>query len=486
MSEVEHTRSEGGVTLADDGSFVPADGPSDAGNPLAFPDYEDDLARARDASGADEAVVSGSATIGGRAVELAVFEFGFMGGSMGEVAGGRITRALERAADRRVPFVLRTATGGARMQEGMRALAQMPRLAAARLALAEAHQPFVAVLDDPTTGGVLAGIAALADVTIAIAGATIGFAGPRVVESFTGTRLEPDSHTAESAFARGLVDAVVDAGDAAAAVGRVLEVLAQDAASPARAEAPDEGRDQGPADAWTAVEMARSPDRPRAPELLGEMADVAFELRGDRAGNDDAAVRAVLVRLAGRRALGLALDRDHYPKPPAYRKARRCIDLAGRLALPIVTLIDTKGADPSEGSEAGGIAWEIAKTFEALLCAPVPVVSIVTGEGGSGGALAFAAADSLLMLSDSIFSVIAPEQAAQILWRDSSRGPEAARLLKPTARDLVSLGVADRVVPGPLAASSLREALVSELDALAAQDLDYPAARIERWKRREP
>ncbi|MDQ3953231.1 MAG: acetyl-CoA carboxylase carboxyl transferase subunit beta, partial [Actinomycetota bacterium] len=197
-------------TLIDGGSFDSAVPPVEPVDPLGYPSYAEALTRARERSGAPESVHAGAATIAGVPVEVAAFDFSFMGGSMGSSAGESLARALGRAATRRVPFVLRTATGGARMQEGMASLAQMPKIAAARVDLARAGQPFVAVLGHPTTGGVLASLAALADVTIAEEGATIGFAGPRVVEAGTGRPLADDSHTAASASAAGLVDAVVD------------------------------------------------------------------------------------------------------------------------------------------------------------------------------------------------------------------------------------------------------------------------------------
>lgn len=209
------------TNIVDRDTFAPVVDGLTSRDPLRFAGYEDALGNARAKGGVDESVVHGAARIGGVEVELAAFNFGFLGGSMGEVAGERLARAMERAADRRVPFVLRTCTGGARMQEGMRSLLQMPKVVAARIALGIGHQPFIAVLGHPTTGGVLASVAALADVTVAEAGATIGFAGPRVAERFTGEALPEESHTATSAYAAGLVDELVSGGDVHAYVSSV-------------------------------------------------------------------------------------------------------------------------------------------------------------------------------------------------------------------------------------------------------------------------
>ncbi len=469
--------------LADEGSFQPISDGLSSRDPLDYPDYRASLDAAHERAGTDESVVAGPATVGGREVELVSFSFAFMGGSMGEVAGERIARTFERASERGVPVVLETATGGARMQEGMRSLVQMPRVVAARLALAEAHQPLIVVLGNPTTGGVLASVGALADVTIAIAGATIGFAGPRVAARFMDRELDPKSHTATSAFRHGLVDNVISEGDVHSFVAGVLATLSSDDPQPVP-EPAEVVVDNSPL-AWDAVQAARSSDRPSAPELARSASDPHVELRGDRAGAQDPGVFAAVGRVAGRRAVLIALDRDHAPTPAGYRLARRAVKIAERLDLPIVTIVDTRGADPSEDSEASGIAWEIAALFEALLETPVPVLSVVTGEGGSGGALAFATGDVLVAYEDSIFSVIGPEAAAEILWRDGTKGEKAASLLKLTAHDLLGFGIADHLAPAPLEAESFRSLLAYHLDGLVKDGTPNggrAAARRERWR----
>jgi acetyl-CoA carboxylase beta subunit len=469
-------------SVVDEGSFAPV--PSlRSSDPLRYPDYADALKRAEEKSGAQESVVAGPARVEGRDVELAWFVFPFLGGSMGEASGEQLARALERAAERSVPLVLRTATGGARMQEGMCALIQMPKVVTARLSLSRARQPLIAVLGHPTTGGVLASIGALADVTAVEEGATVGFAGPRVAEAFTGETLGGESHTASSAMMNGLVDMVVPADGVRDYVARVLRTLDKD---PVETEAPAEAAlGDEPVDAWGAVQAARGDDRPRTPHVLVAISDASVQLRGDRAGTQDPAIVTSIARVAGRPFVALALDKRFSPGPGGFRKARRCVDIAARLGLPVVTIVDTRGADPSEASEKGGVAWEIARLFEAMLTAPVPVLSIVTGEGGSGGALAFAAADVLLAYESSIFSVIGPELAAEILWRDTSRAPEAARRLRLSARDLLELGIADGVLAEPFDARSLARAVAYHLARLEegpGSMEELVARRQRRWR----
>jgi acetyl-CoA carboxylase carboxyl transferase subunit beta len=474
-------------SVIDHQSFAAAEDDLATTDPLGFPGYPEAAAKAREKTANDESVVAGRATIGGHHVEVAGFDFAFLGGSMGRVAGERMERAMSRAARRRVPFVLVTSTGGARMQEGMLALVQMAKVTIARRELSEANEPFIAVLGNPTTGGVLASVASLADVTIAESNATIGFAGPRVAEAITGEPLPDDSHTAESALANGAIDEICPRSHLRERVTEILEVLVP--SPPAAVEAPSEiGAEGAPAepDAWEVVQGARRSGRPSAPELLQKASEAAVLLRGDRSGGEDPGVRAALVTLAGRRAVALATDRASLPGPAAYRKAIRAIHTATRLDLPVVTLIDMPGADPSARSEAGGIAAAIAGLFDALLAAPVPTVSLVTGEGGSGGALAFAVTDRLIAWDDSFFSVIGPESAATILWRDAKRASEAATALRLTAADLKRLGIADYIVTGPLDATSVKNVLAYHLDAVSTKvpDEERLEARWERWRRK--
>ena len=466
--------------LVDEGSFSPEHDGLESRDPLSYPGYREALQTARNKAGTDESVVAGAATFHGYDIELAAFEFGFMGGSMGEVAGERLARAMERAAERDVPFVLLTASGGARMQEGMRSLIQMPKVLAARFELSRAAVPFIAVLGHPTTGGVLAGIGGLADVTIALEGATIGFAGPRVVETMTGNPVDPvRSHSAASALNAGLVDYVESAEGVKRRLDNALRSLRADEPEDA-ADAPMSDRRM---DAWEAVEAARSEERPSPNLVLGRVATDIVPLRGDRAGGDDTRLLCALARIAGRRTMCMSLAQYASPGAAALRKARRCIEIAERLRLPVVTLIDTPGADPSPESENSGVAWEMSRMFESMLALRTPSIAVVTGEGGSGGALAFAVTDVLLILEDAIFSVIGPEAAAAILWRDSSRAPEAAALLKPTAHDLLDLGIADAVLPS--SPDAVGAAIAHHLARLGSESIDdRAAARRRRWRRR--
>jgi acyl-CoA carboxylase subunit beta len=427
------------------------------GNPLDWDGYDDVLATARGRSGADESVVTGVGIVRagrdapGLPVAVVSSVFDFVGGSMGLATGERVVRAYDRARVERLPVLVIARSGGARMQEGMLALIQMARVADAARRHADAGLLQVAYLRSPTTGGVFASFASLADVVWAEPEALIGFAGPRVVEVVTGEAPPSDSHRAEGALDAGIVDAVLPPETARAQLGLLLAATraphrrTTPEAPPPAVGSCDHGRSP-----WEVVEQARAPDRPSGREWLARVVPARVELSGDRSGGTDPVVVAgVGMTTAGTSTAFVAFDRhtaDGRPRPAGYRTARRLLAIAARLGLPVVTFVDTPGADPSETSEHGGLAGEIARTLAALTAHPAPTVSVVVGEGGSGGALALAATDRLYMLDDAIFSVIAPEGAAAILERDAGQAPALAARLRLTAADTVELGVADGIV----------------------------------------
>jgi len=432
-----------------------------AGDPLEWPGY---------VPPAEESVRTG------RTAHYAFVEgrFDVLGGSMGVAHGEKVVRAYRRAAEERLPMVVLAASGGARMQEGMVALVQMARTASAAVEHAGAGLLSLAVLRSPTTGGVYASYASLTDLRVAEPGATIGFAGPRVVELTTGTPLPSSSHTAESAYEHGLVDALVD--DAAEWIESALGLRETplDLGVVGTLVEPAEG-------AWGEVRRARSRHRLSGLQWSAFLCSSWTDLHGP-----DRVVRAGLATLDGRRLVVVAMDSfagDGRPGPAGFRLAQRAIALAGRLGLPLLTLVDTPGADPGAGSEAEGIAGEIARTFAAMVELPTASVAVCVGEGGSGGALALAHADRFLILEHAVFSVIAPEGAAAILERDAEKAPGLAERLKLTSAELLELGIVDQVVPEP-DPEVLAKAVATALDDAGPGDrLRRIDAASARWLR---
>jgi acetyl-CoA carboxylase carboxyl transferase beta subunit/acetyl-CoA carboxylase carboxyl transferase alpha subunit len=466
------------VRLVDANSFREQDLGLASTDPLHFVDetaYRERLVELRVETGEADALVSGFARLGGHEIAIAALDFGFLGGSMGVVVGEKLVRIAERARERRLPLISISASGGARMQEGMLSLLQMAKTSAAVQRLRESGCPYISILAHPTTGGVFASFANLGDIMLAEPGALIGFAGPRVAEQIIGRKLPEGSHTAEFLYAHGMVDAIVDRREQRAFLVRCLTVLTAPRSGYQRRGHTFRGHRNGPeVAAWDAVQRARGSRRLTSMDYLDRMLDEFVELHGDRSSGDDPAIIAGIGTLDSKAVAVIALERGHLedrerrhdgrPYPEGYRKARRVMELAERLRLPLLTLIDTPGAYPGVESEARGLASELAGSLARMSTLRTPIVSAVIGEGGSGGALALAVADRVLMLDGAIYSVIAPEGAAAILYRDSTRAPEISSKLKLTARELKRLNVVDEIVPEP----------VSEADA----DPDAAAALL--------
>lgn len=477
--------------LADPQSFQPINPTLVSVDPLVFKDrvsYRDRLDRARRETNLNEAVVTGLAKINGRECVLAVFDFAFMGGSMGSVVGEKVTLALEMAADRRLPFISVVASGGARMQEGMLSLVQMGKTTAAAMRLHQAGVPSVTVLTNPTTGGVYASFASQGDFIFAEPGALVGFAGPRVIEQITGESPPVGTHTAEFLLEHGQVDAVADRSRLRGILATLLRLF--DASLPPTGRPPEEPYrpPNAPSDsAWQEVLLARRLDRPTAADYIRRLMPQFIELHGDRVYGDDPAVIAGIGELDGLTVLVIGQERGHGDpgrnggriRPEGFRKAARIMRLAAELRFPLVTFIDTPGAYLDYDSEARGLAGALSRCLANMSVLPVPIVSVVIGEGGSGPALALGVADRILMQEHAVYSVIAPEGAAAIVLRDAARAQEIADALKITAYDCLVLGVVDVLVPEPenganmdpdYAAQLLRGELVNALVELRKRD----------------
>ncbi|MWA15072.1 acetyl-CoA carboxylase [Streptomyces sp. BA2] len=419
--------------------------------PLAWQGYAQSRARAEERTGERESVVCGTATVGGTRAVIVSFEFGFLGGSLGERTGDRLEAAHRHARDHRLPVVSLIATGGSRMQEGMRALVQLQRVARQSELTGAAGLARIAVLRDPTTGGGWATLGAGADLILALPGSQVGFAGSRVRPVDT----DPAAYTAEAQLAAGAIDDVVRPEELREALALRLGLLAAapgavrpltDGSTSAAPDPPGAlGRSDLPATGWEAVSRARAPERPRADAYLDAYFTVRAPLRGDRCGGTDPGMLCGFGRHEGR-TVAYAAQCGTATTPAGYRTAARLVRLAGRLGIPVLTLVDTPGAANGAEAERAGAGAAIADLFAAVATAPVPVTSLVIGEGGSGGALALASPDNLWATPDSYFSVIAPEQAAAILKRGKGEIRSTAEQLRLRPQDLVELGVARGIV----------------------------------------
>jgi acetyl-CoA carboxylase carboxyl transferase alpha subunit/acetyl-CoA carboxylase carboxyl transferase beta subunit len=467
-------------------------------DPLSFADtrpYPQRLAAARAATGMSDAVLCARGTVAGHPLVVVAMDFRFLGGSLGAAVGESIAAAADLCRDQRIPLLLVTASGGARMQEGVISLMQMVKTSQALAELDEAGVLTMALLTDPTYGGVAASFATLPDVILAEPGAHIGFAGPRVIRQTIGQELPEGFQTAEFLAGHGMIDLIVHRALIAPTIARILGAV-----RPA-----DTGREPvtPPAtlvtdpdllprrDTWEVVGRSRHADRPTTLDYASQMMEVFQELHGDRLEADCPAMVAGLGRLDGRPIALIGHQKGHttreraarnfgMPSPAGYRKAARIMRLAEKLRIPVVTLVDTPGAHPGVAAEERGQAWAIAENLRLMSQLTVPVLTVLTGEGGSGGALAIGVADRTLALNNATYSVITPEGCAAILWKTADAAPQAAEALQIDAAGLLRLGVANGVLiePGegahaaPAAATGdlLRTAVTAALDDLATRD----------------
>jgi acetyl-CoA carboxylase carboxyl transferase subunit beta len=461
-------------------------------DPLGFTDrlpYRERLRQAQQRTGLVDAAVTGTATIGGRPVVLAVLDFRFLGGSMGSVVGEKIALAGELALRRRVPLITVTTSGGARMQEGLLSLMQMAKTTGVIARLHAAGVPFLSILSSPVTGGVYASFASLGDIIIAEPGGPIGFAGPRVAAQTAGHEVPDAERDAAALLQHGQLDMVVERPRLRDLVGVLLDQLGSPYQLQLRGSREARLRPEGePISAWQTLQLARHQQRPTAYDYIARLCPTFIELHGDRLYADDPAIICGLADLGGASVVIIGQERGHgaesasrnegRARPEGYRKAIRMIRLAAKFQLPVITFVDTPGADVSLESEQRGLANAIAQCMAALSEVPSPVIAVVIGEGGSGGALALGVANRVLMLEHAVYSVISPEGCAAILFGDATRAEEVAPALHMTAHDGHELGVVDVVVPEPTggahldhsaAAHMLRRMLLPELLALQQQ-----------------
>ena len=475
--------------IADEGSFeewdMDLDGMDGPPDPLQFKGYSEKIKKLREQTGLKEAVVTGRVKINGTQAVIGVCDGRFMMASMGYAVGEKITRAVERATNEKLPVILFTCSGGARMQEGIISLMQMEKTSAALKRHSDAGLLYVTVLTDPTTGGVTASFAMLGDIIIAEPQALIGFAGPRVIEQTIGEKLPEGFQRAEFLLEHGFVDQIVKRENMKPVLGRILkvhdhvhpdcrkgnEVRKSDRTEPVpkagmtEKKAGKKAAEQEPwseksLTAWERVCRSRSKERPVGKDYIDILFEDFVELHGDRYYRDDPAIIGGIAYFQGICVTVIAqakgrttkenLERNFaMPSPEGYRKARRLMKQAEKFHRPVINFVDTPGAFCGMEAEERGQGEAIARNLFELSGLKVPVLSVVIGEGGSGGALALAVADEVWMLENSVYSVLSPEGFASILWKDSSRSVEAAKMMKLTAADLKKLGVIERVFPEP-------------------------------------
>jgi acetyl-CoA carboxylase carboxyl transferase subunit beta len=480
--------------LADGSRFREISKRLSAADPLRFnvdKPYRDRLWEAEQQTGLHDAVVAGEASVDGRRIVLICIDFEFMCGTMGAAFGEKVVRAFDLASKKRLPVIVILASGGARMQEGMFSLMQMAKTTAAVTRHAAAGLLYISVLTNPSFGGPVASFASLADILIAEPEAEIGFAGARVVEGTVGEKISKQARQAEALIEHGLIDMIVHRREQR----KVLSVLLSLVTPRKSVELPPVGRISPlhtTVSAGEAVQLARHHQRPRARDYISRLFTAFVELHGDGAYRDDPAVIGGVADFCGCRVLVIGQQGGSMPFPEGFRKVRRLLKLAGKFRLPVVLFVDTPGAFPGLEAEYRGVARTIAESMATLMTLEVPIISLVIGEGGSGGALALSIADTFLMQENAIFSVISPEGAAAILFQDSGRSQELVSALKLRAKDLFDFDLIDGIVPEPPGGAHLdpdgsaqlvREQILVHLHRLiTAKPKKLVARRAERFR----
>ncbi|WP_370240510.1 carboxyl transferase domain-containing protein [Aeromicrobium sp.] len=437
--------------VLDDGSYTSWDEPVDISHhPEA---YRAELAAAAARAGTDESVLTGRGTVSGRPVAFVVNEFGFLAGSIGTAAAARIASAVRRATAEGLPVLASTSSGGTRMQEGTKAFVQMVEISRALVEHRAAGLPYLVHLRHPTTGGVYASWGSLGHVTVAEPGALVGFLGPKVYEALNGEPFPSGVQVAENLAAKGVIDAVVPAEELPALVDAALGVLVDPPTAPTierRPPVPAGTRADHPV--WDDIERTRDARRAGVRDLLKHGASGTLRLRGTDEGERDDSVLIALTRLDGRPCVLVGQDRtrqsaDTPMGPGALREARRAMHLAESLGLPLVTVIDTPGAELSQRAEEGAIAGEIARCIATLVAMSVPTVSVILGQGCGGGALALLPARTVVAAERGWLSPLPPEGASVIVHGEPSQAARMAAEQEVGALSMLAGGHVHVVVP---------------------------------------
>ena len=486
-------------------------------NPLSFEGYEEKLEATREKTGLTEAVTVGKCRIYGEEAVIGVCDSRFLMGSMGHVVGERITAAVERATKLRLPVFIFCCSGGARMQEGIISLMQMAKTTAAIKKHSDAGLFYCTILTDPTTGGVTASFATVGDVIMAEPGALIGFAGPRVIKQTIGQDLPEGFQRAEFQVEKGFADGIVKREDLRKTIYYLIV-----------ANRPKEGvfrvRRQSEEDkrfmyteilkeltwksrsltAWEKVKAVRQAIRPSAKDYMDYIFDFFVEAKGDRAYGDDQAIMGGIAMLNGQPITVIADMKGNtieecqkrnfgMPLPEGYRKALRLMKQAEKFGRPIVSFVNTAGAYCGIEAEERGQGEAIARNLLEMSALKVPVLCIVIGEGGSGGALATAVGNEVWMMENATYSILSPEGFASILWKDASAAPKASEVMNITSQDLNRLGVVEKIIPefggaNPNTVEAIgeymRDEIVKFLDACEGKDWEsFAEERYNRFRK---
>ena len=449
-------------SLADLGTFKESNRWLTSIDPLSFKtrtSYKKSLFDDQARTGLTEAVITGSCTIDGLSCILIALDFGFMGGSMGSVVGEKISLAFENAAKRKIPVITIITSGGSRIQEGILSLMQMAKTVLASNQLQQKGIPHISVLANPSTGQAYASFANMADIIISEPGAIVGVNPIRSISGDDQKETE-STHTSESHLIHGTLDAVTDRTKLKGVISVLLDLFNKEFTIKRTSSGQITYPTAQPTEAWHSVQIARHNSRPTSMDYMARIMDNFVELHGDRVYGDDPSIVCGLGQIGGQTVVVIGQQRDQTldstdegsnarTMPEGFRKAQRALRIAEKFELPVITLVDTPGANLSSEAEERGLGHAIASTLALISSLTVPTISTIIGEGGSSGALALGIADRVIMLENAIYSAVSPEEAAELIYQDEEKAEEVVGSLRLTARDCMEMEIVDQVVPEP-------------------------------------
>lgn len=449
-------------SLADLGTFKESNRWLTSIDPLSFKtrtSYKKSIFDDQARTGLTEAVITGSCTIDGLSCILIALDFGFMGGSMGSVVGEKISLAFENAAKRKIPVITIITSGGSRIQEGILSLMQMAKTVLASNQLQQKGIPHISVLANPSTGQAYASFANMADIIISEPGAIVGVNPIRSISGDDQKETE-STHTSESHLSHGTLDAVTDRTKLKGVISVLLDLFNKEFTIKRTSSGQITYPTAQPTEAWHSVQIARHNSRPTSMDYMARIMDNFVELHGDRVYGDDPSIVCGLGQIGGQTVVVIGQQRDQTldstdegsnarTMPEGFRKAQRALRIAEKFELPVITLVDTPGANLSSEAEERGLGHAIASTLALISSLTVPTISTIIGEGGSSGALALGIADRVIMLENAIYSAVSPEEAAELIYQDEEKAEEVVGSLRLTARDCMEMEIVDQVVPEP-------------------------------------
>ena len=468
------------LDIIDEGSFVELFTDVLDKNPIDFPGYSEKKEIIKKETNLEEAVITGKASIGHIEVMLGVCDTRYLMGSMGYIVGEKITKLFENATKAQLPVIMINCSGGARMQEGIISLMQMAKTVDSVKQHSDAGLLYISVLTDPTTGGVAASFAILGDVILAEPNSLIGFAGPRVIEQTTKQKLPVGFQTSEFLYEHGFLDMIVIRRELKERIYEILKAHQKPKVIERKRKTISVCTFCDYKDSWKKVQLSRKIDRPTTVDYITHVFERFIEFHGDGETGEDQAIIGgiafldnipvtVIGHQKGKTTEERIIRNFGMAHPEGYRKAIRLMKEAEKFRRPIITFIDTPGAACGVEAEKRGEASAIAKCIYEMFNLKVPILSILIGEGGSGGALGLAVANEVWAMENSTYSILSPEGFASILWKNEKRAKEAANLMKMTAKDLLDLGVIEKILPEGNGASEFKVIT----DFLQVQILDF-------------